>query len=151
MAQIAELTADAPAPIDEGIWTRLVRTVSADDFGPDFSGVHANARLELHMRDCERNRQEDRQRSAEQQGEIRAAMTALHGRLDAMLTSFDKRLSEIRQSFDDRMKEQAESTDKRLNAMGNRMWAAAIGLIMVLLAVLGPLAVHFITTAAKGP
>lgn len=53
----------------------------------------------------------------ERQLEIRASLLAIHGRLDRMETSFDKRMT----------------------AISNRMWGAAIGVVLLLLAIVGAL------------
>ena len=57
------------ADYDEGLWARLVTEFAGRDMGPDFSGVIANANLEVHMREC-----------AIRHAELRAEIRALSNR-----------------------------------------------------------------------
>ena len=77
---------------DKELWRWLVETVT-DNFSPDFSGVIANANLEVHMKEC-----------AIRHAEIR----------------------------------------DELRALSNRLWATAIGVIMLLFAIVGFLLPHYI-------
>jgi hypothetical protein len=112
---------DALAKYEEGVWSRLVSAM-ADDLGHDFSGVRAHAALELHMREC-----------AERRAEDRADRALTNARLNSKQESFDKRMSEL-----------TSTLDKRMTAHSNRMWAAAIGLILTLLATVAFLIPHYV-------
>lgn len=106
---------------EEGVWARLVN-MGADDMGPDFSGVRAHAALELHMREC-----------AERRAEDRADRATTHARLNAMQESFDKRMSELTATF-----------DKRMTSANNRLWAAAVGVIVTLVGIVAFLIPHYV-------
>lgn len=106
---------------EEGTWSRLVRSM-VDDLGPDFSGIRAHAALELHMREC-----------AERRAEDRADRATTHARLNSMQESFDKRMSEL-----------TGTLDKRMTAFNNRLWVAAIGVIVTLVGIVGWLIPHYV-------
>lgn len=96
------------AALDNGLWADLVTAAAGDPMGPDFSGIRAHATIELHMKEC-----------AERQAELRSQLLAIHGRLDSM-----------QQSFDERMRGLEKVTETRIGLIHNRLWAAAIGLIV---------------------
>lgn len=106
---------------EEGVWPRLVKAMT-DELGHDFSGVRAHAALELHMREC-----------AERRAEDRADRATTHARLNSIQESFDKRMSELTATF-----------DKRMTAISNRMWATAIGIILLLVSVVAFLLPHYL-------
>lgn len=121
-------------------WMHIVDTMTAaadDGLGGDYSAARAHAHLEMHMRECERNRREDIQRQIEQQAEVRAAMAAIHDRLNSMHRTFEERM---RFEGEER-KAEKEDLKKELSSLGNRMWAAGAALI----AGLAVLAFHFFT------
>ena len=107
---------------DEGVWARLVKAMAGDELGADFSGVRAHAALELHMREC-----------AERRAEDRADRATTHARLNSLQEAFDKRLAELTATF-----------DKRMTSLSNRMWAAAIGMIVTLLGIVAFLIPHYV-------
>lgn len=104
-----------------------------DGFGSDFSAARAHAHLEMHIKEC-----------AERRAEDRADRATFHARLNSMQESFDKRMADLTRAVELRLNERASWDDKRMAALSNRMWVAAVGLIVILFGVVGWLLPHWV-------
>ena len=104
-----------------------------DAYGGDFSATRAHAHLEMHIKEC-----------AERRAEDRADRATFHARLNALQESFDRRMSDLTQAIEQRMNDRALSDDRRMAALNNRMWVAAVGLIILLSGIVGWLLPHWV-------